>query len=263
MLPLKNTFHHELNRYENKKKKCRRGIFYALGVKKILPWEARGTNPLENRLSLCHIVCNCFSFLPLQQPVNIWCNQLTHSREGKSYYSCLRQTDMEADRCYLRNTPTHSHPHTHTKKSWTLDCNWDYHQVLGKSLLLAVLKRHDYYRSSDIDIFPLFLAQSTLQQQPAWRDTFVSILRKWKIWTVFSGIQKEGRNTNFLFVPVGSQLFVKFTFMTVEQLNMYVVVVEQDYDNIAIKLLVTVIWASMVRFLFSNPRNWNKGSSLN
>lgn len=52
-----------------KKKKCGRDIVCALGVKKMLSQEARGTNPWENRLSLCHIVCNCFSFLPLQQPV--------------------------------------------------------------------------------------------------------------------------------------------------------------------------------------------------
>lgn len=151
---------------------------------------------------------NGFSFLPFQQLVTT--NVTSSPVLGKANTN----TPFKRNRYGSREMMLFNKD-TKKKSSWTLDYDWDDLQVLGQFLLLAVLKKAHYYRSSALDIVSLFLPQSPLHLQAAWKDAFVSVLRNWRIGTLLTGIQKTLKTIHLLFAPVGPQTFPKSTFMTV------------------------------------------------
>lgn len=151
---------------------------------------------------------NGTSFLPCQQLVTT--NVTSSSILGKSNTN----TSFKRKRYGNRETMLFNKD-THTQKCCRLDYDWDDLQVLGQFLLLAVLKKGDYYRTFLIDVISLFFPQSGLHLQLAWEDAFVSVLRNWRTGTLFTDIQKQLKTTHLFFAPVGPQTFPKSTFMKV------------------------------------------------
>lgn len=183
---------------------------------------------------------NGFSFLSFQQVVTT--NITSSPILGKANATTpFKKSTYGSRQMLLCNKDTSKKKKK--KRSWTLDYDWDDVQVLGQFLLLAVLKKADYYRSSVLDIVSNFLPQSALHLQPTWEDAFVSVLRNWRIGTLLTGIQRTLKTTHLLFAPGGPQTFPKI-YLHDSEIN----------GIIASHHLVTVIWTLMVRFILSSHR---------